>query len=447
VPVMTVGRWTGREAKLLRDALRLSVRAFAERLGIGTRTINKWEARQADITPRPYMQEVLDTTLGRASDEAKARFAAATRDDAPEHEIAQPSRPSVRGAMLPILLNGRLVFVPFDPDTVTSRGIGALLDEVAASGAAGDLQRLASAARRPSRVDVAAVEQLELVTQTHRALYHDLSSAELVAAVTGHLQVSILLLGGAQGLPLRRRLGAIAVETAGHAAWLFHDLGDRHSAAHYYAVADTATRDAGDPALAAYVLGFRSLVIGSEGQAREALAFARDAVETAERSATATVRAWLAGVQAQALASVGDPTACCDALRRAETSLGQARWEDDPRWMYEFDHTRLLALTGGCYARLGNVTAAERTLREALEALGPQRRRRRAEVLIDLAGVRAQQQDIDEAAGLARESLEIAVGSGSMTGVQRVRRFRPELSRWDSVRAVTMLDEQLHDAG
>ncbi|MGH8966301.1 MAG: helix-turn-helix domain-containing protein, partial [Actinomycetes bacterium] len=71
----TVYRWTGREAKLLRVALRLSVRDFAAHLGVGVRTVNKWEARQADITPLPYMQEVLDTALARASDEAKTRFA------------------------------------------------------------------------------------------------------------------------------------------------------------------------------------------------------------------------------------------------------------------------------------------------------------------------------------------------------------------------------------
>jgi transcriptional regulator with XRE-family HTH domain len=71
----TVYHWTGREAKLFRQALRLSVRDFAAHLGVGVRTVNKWEARQADITPLPHMQEVLDTALARASDDAKARFA------------------------------------------------------------------------------------------------------------------------------------------------------------------------------------------------------------------------------------------------------------------------------------------------------------------------------------------------------------------------------------
>jgi len=114
--------------------------------------------------------------------------------------------------------------------------------------------------------------------------------------------------------------------------------------------------------------------------------------------------------------------------------------------MYEFDHARLLALSGACHGQLGRVAAAERTLREAMEALGPRRTRHRAEVLLDLAQVRAQQLDAEEAAGLAREALEIMVETGSPAGIGRVRGFRPELDRWNGTRAVTALDEQLADA-
>ena len=433
----TVDRWTGREAKLLRQALRLSVRDFAANLGIGVRTVNKWEARQTDITPLPHMQEVLDTALARASDGAKARFAAATRADVPERETAQPSGQAVRGAMLPVVVNGRLMYTPVDALAVAPLVSHADVEP---------LERLASAARQPSRVNPIAVEHLELVTQTHRSLYHDLSSVELIPAVTGHLQVTTLLLGGTQPLPLRRRLAAIAGETAGHTAWLFHDLGDQYSAAHYYAVAEVAIREAGDPALDAYVRGFRSLVMGSQGQAREALGFVRGAVEIAERSATATTRVWLASLEARALASVGDTKSCCGALHWARTAIGQSCREEDPAWMYEFDHVRLLAVSGACYVQLGKTAAAEQTLREALEALGPKRSRRRAEVLVDLARARAQQHDAEEAAGLACEALEVAVEIGSPAGIQRVRRFRPELAGGNGTRAVTALDEQLAHA-
>lgn len=127
----TMCRWTGREAKLLREALRLSVRDFADRLGVGARTVNKWEARLAGITPLPYMQEVLDTALARASDEVKARFAAATRTELPEHDTAHLSPPGeslsgglpVRKVTLPVVVNGHPVLVPIDADTVTALGL------------------------------------------------------------------------------------------------------------------------------------------------------------------------------------------------------------------------------------------------------------------------------------------------------------------------------------
>ena len=65
----TVRRWTGLEAKLLREALRLSVRDFAAHLGVGTRTINKWKSRLAishfDLTCRRYWILLLCAPLAR----------------------------------------------------------------------------------------------------------------------------------------------------------------------------------------------------------------------------------------------------------------------------------------------------------------------------------------------------------------------------------------------
>jgi transcriptional regulator with XRE-family HTH domain len=140
VPVTTVDRWTGREAKLLRQALRFSIRDFAAHLGVGARTVNKWEARQADITPLPYMQEVLDTALARASDEAKARFAAATRADVPEHETAQLAGPPVRNAMWPVVVNGGLRFISVDTGALAVAPLVGHADMES-------LERLASAVR------------------------------------------------------------------------------------------------------------------------------------------------------------------------------------------------------------------------------------------------------------------------------------------------------------
>lgn len=90
----TVGRWTGHEARALRLALRLSVRAFAGQLGLAVRTISKWEKGGRTTTPWPDSQAILDTTLGQAPDDAKARFAQLVDGAAPE---ATPSQPASNG--------------------------------------------------------------------------------------------------------------------------------------------------------------------------------------------------------------------------------------------------------------------------------------------------------------------------------------------------------------
>ncbi|GAA3306083.1 hypothetical protein [Nonomuraea dietziae] len=70
----TVHLWTGLEAHALRRALRMSVRAFADHLGVAVRTVSKWEKLGAGTEPRPDTQAILDVALGRADAAAHLRF-------------------------------------------------------------------------------------------------------------------------------------------------------------------------------------------------------------------------------------------------------------------------------------------------------------------------------------------------------------------------------------
>ncbi|GHC72094.1 helix-turn-helix domain-containing protein [Streptomyces flavofungini] len=72
--MVDVQRWTGREASALRAALRMSMRAFAEHLGVALRTVAKWEDLGEATQPRPDTQAILDTALARAGAHAQARF-------------------------------------------------------------------------------------------------------------------------------------------------------------------------------------------------------------------------------------------------------------------------------------------------------------------------------------------------------------------------------------
>jgi len=94
---MTVARWTGHETRALREAMRLSVRAFAEYLGVGCRTVSKWEDRRRCVQPRPAMQSVLDRALTLADADARARFQSILRSSVTDRRAddlaeAEPGR-------------------------------------------------------------------------------------------------------------------------------------------------------------------------------------------------------------------------------------------------------------------------------------------------------------------------------------------------------------------
>lgn len=65
-------RWGAPEIRALREAMRLSVRQFADHLGVSDRMVSKWESGSI---PRPVNQAALDTALARAGHEVHARFA------------------------------------------------------------------------------------------------------------------------------------------------------------------------------------------------------------------------------------------------------------------------------------------------------------------------------------------------------------------------------------
>lgn len=69
-----VCEWSGAKARALRLARRMSVREFAEHLGVSDRLVSKWEAAGERIQQRPVNQAALDTSLRLADPEARARF-------------------------------------------------------------------------------------------------------------------------------------------------------------------------------------------------------------------------------------------------------------------------------------------------------------------------------------------------------------------------------------
>jgi len=295
---------------------------------------------------------------------------------------------------------------------------------------------------RPTAADPAKVEYLEQVTAIHRKLYHSSTPSELIDALRGHLSAVIAALRSTERTALRRRLASIAGETAGHVAWLSHDLNHDRGAARYYMISASAMRQAGNPALDAYVQGFKSQVRFSQGELDQARLLAEDASRKAARSGTATLRSWLWGLRGQALADLGDATGCVAALKHAEKAIGQARPEEDPPWLDAFDAARFSVLAGSCYRKLGQTDAAEELLQLALTQIGPTRSRRRATALLELASVELDRGDLERACRLAGSALEVLSSVGSLAGVERVVQVRSVVDSRGGTPALADLDEQ-----
>jgi formylglycine-generating enzyme required for sulfatase activity len=92
--VTTVQRWSGREVRALRHATRMSLREFAEHLGVSHRMVSKWEASGEQIQPRPVNQAALDTCLARATPDVQERFAVAVAAPTRPMPVAPPSAES-----------------------------------------------------------------------------------------------------------------------------------------------------------------------------------------------------------------------------------------------------------------------------------------------------------------------------------------------------------------
>ncbi|MGC4808718.1 helix-turn-helix domain-containing protein [Micromonospora sp. DT233] len=72
---ITIARWREQEVLALREALRLSLGAFAERLRVPPSIVAAWEDRRQPAPPSLAMQAALDDLLKLADQDARTRFA------------------------------------------------------------------------------------------------------------------------------------------------------------------------------------------------------------------------------------------------------------------------------------------------------------------------------------------------------------------------------------
>jgi len=205
---------------------------------------------------------------------------------------------------------------------------------------------------------------------------------------------------------------------------------DRYmDAAASYGLAATIGKEAGAYDLWACALVRHAYLDMSEHQYGKAIEVLGAAERVAARGdGTLSTRHWVASVQAEAYAGLGDRTGCEKALARAEEVQHLGETSTNGGWL-RFDGTRLAEERGARYVQLGRLTLAEETLERALNqsalASGHSYRRRGA-VLVDLAVIGAKRRDPEQVVEYAREALDLVHASSSGYVARRLRSLRDE---------------------
>lgn len=315
------------------------------------------------------------------------------------------------------------------------------------------LDRFLRALKKPSTIDERILNYFELRTDSYWRDRHSaaLASGDLLSYVLEHFQKIITLLEGALFPSIRTRLCCIASGIAQLAGHLFFDMGEFARARSFHQVAVTAAREGEDRALEAVAWGRISFTWTYSGNLREALRCIQEAHRLAEGNVNTKVRAYLAAVEAEIQAVLGDSETCFKALDIAEHVEDRQYPKEELYWL-RFDRSRFVGYQGICFKRLYHpadvrtrsfLDKAQKALTDALTLLDPAKIQRRPALLIDIASTYAQQGDVEGACEYAIQSLSILAQTQSKTVAKRLFSLRQELERWKDTRHIQYLDQQI----
>ncbi|MFE9117047.1 multiprotein-bridging factor 1 family protein [Streptomyces sp. NPDC007172] len=239
----------------------------------------------------------------------------------------------------------------------------------------------------------------------------------------------------------KRQLCAAVGDLFQLAGEIHFDSNNYTDAAHCYTLAASAGVEARDPDLSACALTRHAFVSLYENKPRDAASLLTAAAEAASRGdRRLSTRYWVAAVQAEVFAGLGDLTACRRALDQAEDVHGLNGPVRTGGWL-RFDGSRLAEERGTCYVKLGRLDLAERSLGDALGQTMSMRRR--GSVLADLAILGIQRGDIDQLVHHASQVLDLASETESGYVLRKLEGLQGRLEPLMSDRRVSVLNDQI----
>jgi DNA-binding transcriptional regulator YiaG len=326
-----VASWTGGQADLLRQSLRMTCESFAEYLGVAVRTVAYWRQRPETI-PKAAIQEALDTALERAPDRVKAQFALlaerGNRADRVDSSESLDPHAFVPAASSP----SSALAVP--RQRIPADDIDDLLARFTVNSIGED-----------------TIQQIEQATISLAESHTQAPARRLLNQVMPLHQRVRSLLEGRLRLSEQRELYRIESLLLSHACLLLGDLNENTLAERYGTAGLAFAREAGsDQAVAMTVLAktfrWQKRLTESMDMARRGFAC----------SPNAPIRVQLASQEANAAALLGDAVRAREALARAERAA-ESVTPDSGLSAWSFPVTRQAVFAQSVATQMGDADA------------------------------------------------------------------------------------------
>ncbi|WP_410618335.1 hypothetical protein [Amycolatopsis sp. cmx-8-4] len=280
---------------------------------------------------------------------------------------------------------------------------------------------------RGARVGLTDVRRLEEAVAELRARDYRHGGGSCAEAIAARLPAAADLLAGTMRDAVLVRLCTVVADLYNLAGWTSFDENRPAAALAAFARAMELAVEAGNDDLQAnirYRTGRLHLHYGAVDAALAEFARGREA---ALRARSQRAQAILSANQAWAYAKKADVAAALTYLRRARAEFAAAHETEVSPWAAFFGDNDMAAMIGTVHGELAQVVdvrhgrAGIRALTDAIAGYGPDMTRSRGLTVIWLATVHALDGDLDVAASVGQEAIELAGALRSPRTRQRLR--------------------------
>lgn len=294
-------------------------------------------------------------------------------------------------------------------------------------------QRSVSGRTGRRRVGMSDVEDARTALDTFAHLDNEHGGGRAREACTRYLLGNVApMLTGSFTARTGKALYTVACEFTLLVAWMAYDIGDANRARAGFAHALALAQAADDRQLGASVLSAMSHQANHYGNPRQALVFARAALDGVPPDASPTLLAQFSAMSARAAARLGERGECERALASAESALGRTD-HDAPAWISYFDECEFADEAAHCFRDLGLFRRAVDSALDCLEYPDQGSPRSRIFSRVVLAESLLGDGDAEEGAKVALETLPLIAQTASLRTVTYLAELRSRAEEFSGV--------------